>query len=109
MAFLNIALSKKQSIPTKKCDVHRAVDIYIRNGMIATEKVAKENRVTKVYEYLDSEYFTWLFESNRIPPPEKLSPLDDSSHKFTIINPRQWRHLKHSGQLGGQSQRCGGT
>lgn len=64
-----------------------AIDIC--NGMIATNKVAPKYRETKVFEYLAPEYQTWLYQSNRMPPPEKTSPLDDNADRFAIVHPRQ--------------------
>ncbi|MDH3976840.1 MAG: penicillin-binding protein 1C [Deltaproteobacteria bacterium] len=78
----------KVLMPKEKCDVHREVEIDIRNGMIASEKVAPQYRTRKVYEYLDPEYFTWMSQLNRQPPPEKVSPLNDNYNKFAVINPR---------------------
>jgi len=77
----------KSSIPKQECAVHRAVEIDVRNGMIATDKVAPENRVVKVFEYLDPEYQTWLYQTNQVPPPEKPSPLNDQTARVQIVQP----------------------
>jgi penicillin-binding protein 1C len=77
----------KTSIPKQECGVHRAVEIDVRNGMIATDKVAPENRAVRVFEYLDPEYQTWLYQTNQPPPPEKPSPLTDHAARVKIVNP----------------------
>ncbi len=77
----------KSSIPKQECQVHREVEIDVRNGMIATDQVPPQFRAVKVFEYLDPEYQTWLYQTNQLPPPEKSSPLTGHTARVKIVDP----------------------
>jgi penicillin-binding protein 1C len=79
----------KAQAPKNACRVHRELEVDTRNGMLATEKVSKAYRAKKVFEYLPAEYQSWLYQNNRLPPPERASPIDDAADKYTVVGPRQ--------------------
>ncbi|HIC87787.1 MAG TPA: penicillin-binding protein 1C, partial [Anaerolineae bacterium] len=74
--------------PGKRCTLHRAVMIDIRNGLLATARTPKAYREKRVYEQWPPLYESWLVQHNRPLPPQQYSPLsDEDSHQLAIIFP----------------------
>lgn len=77
----------KTTRPQKKCTVHKALEVDVRNGFLATEAVSPEHRVRVVYEYLGPEYSSWQAARGVLPPPVKFSPYRDVEQRFQILHP----------------------